>query len=516
MPTRALNDAVRYGLAAGGLLLAHALVAQATPASGPGVLPSPLPLQACFDLACRRNTNVRAAYLAAEADRARITQAKGSFDPGFFTEASGERLRDPETGAANGASESRAGAISAGISQRLVTGTEVELSAALDASDDLDLPSSSARSVSTGAALLVRQDLLRNAGLEVNRTGIRQAEDTWRAAVEGLRDSLIGALFGIEQDYWNLYFAEADLRVREEQLARANRLVAVAEAQVRVGQSAPIDITRARSSAASQMVSIASARSRIPVLRHRLLRALGVLDPSTANERLILADDPPSAAAAEFTLDASLDTAYAQRPDCRQARIGVTQAERQEDYYANQALPSLRLYGGVEVRGEDTNLEDSRQETTSGDYDNWVAGVRLDVPLGNRAALGARRAAELERRRAVVLQRGVLEQATREVADASADLQTAKEQLDTTRQSSQLARDLLQAEEKSFRLGRSTSLDVLDAQQALAAAEREEVRARVTYATAVSYLLVVRGDFLERKGVSLDRLPDLGDTTAEP
>jgi outer membrane protein TolC len=65
-----------------------------------------------------------------------------------------------------------------------------------------------------------------------------------------------------------------------------------------------------------------------------------------------------------------------------------------------------------------------------------------------------------------------------------------------------LAGELLQAEEKSFRLGRSSSLDVLAAQQALAAAEREEVRSKVTYATALSALHVVRGDFLEAKGLA--------------
>jgi outer membrane protein TolC len=103
------------------------------------------------------------------------------------------------------------------------------------------------------------------------------------------------------------------------------------------------------------------------------------------------------------------------------------------------------------------------------------------------------------------LRRAVLERAVREVADALDELRTAAQRIDSARQSRDLAQELLTAEEKSFRLGRSDSLDVLNAQAALATAEREELRARTAYATALAALYAVRGDLIEKKGVQTPR-----------
>ena len=86
------------------------------------------------------------------------------------------------------------------------------------------------------------------------------------------------------------------------------------------------------------------------------------------------------------------------------------------------------------------------------------------------------------------------------------ELEIARQRIATAQQSRELAADLLQGEEKSFRLGRSSSLDVLDAQQALASAEREEARAKVAYATSLSLLFAVRGDFVAAKGLA-DEVP---------
>ena len=465
------------------------------------VLPARLTLADCFSLAMQHNRGIQASRLQAAAERARIRQARGSFDPELFSEAAWQAADEPLAAESGSFSRTRARAWSSGVRKRFATGTELEIAATADYDEERDSVAAIDPSYASGAAATLRQDLLRSFGLTPNRYGILTARDTWRRAQEGVRDRLIGTLFEVESAYWGLSFAEADLRVREEQLGRANRLVSVAEAQVRVGESAPIEITRARSSAASQQVAILAARSRITVLRHRLLRQLGVLEPATTERAPELADSPPETAFTA-TLAESLETAYDTRPDCRQAEVLLGQAERAEAYAANQRLPVLQVYGGLRLAGLDDTFSDSRQDIENTEYPTWMVGARLEVPLGNRALDGAYRVACLERRRAAADRLAVREQATREVADAFDDLTTAAQQLAATRQSRELAAELLRAEEKSFRLGRSSGLDVLAAQQALGAAEREEVRAKVTYATALSALHVVRGDFLEAKGLT--------------
>lgn len=464
-------------------------------------LPPRLTLAEGFGLALQHNKSIRASRLQAAAEHARIMQARGSFDPEFFTEARWQEADEPLDTDPLGLRETRARALSSGVRKRFVTGTDLEIAGTADYTDDSASAAVADPAYASGASATLRQDLLRSFGLRTNRYGILTARDNWRTAQEGVRNALISTLFEVESAYWSLYFAAADLQVREEQLGRANRLVSVAEAQVRVGESAPIEITRARSSAASQHVAILAARSRITVLRHRLLRQLGVLEPSTAERPLELADSPPEATSVP-TLAESLQIAYDRRPDCRQAEVAKAQAERTEAYAANQRLPSLQVFGGLRLAGLDETFHDSRQDIEHAEYQTWMVGARLEVPLGNRTLEGTYRAACLDRQRAAAERLAVREQATREVADAFEDLTMAAQQLAATRQSRDLAGELLQAEEKSFRLGRSSSLDVLAAQQALAAAEREEVRSKVTYATALSALHVVRGDFLEAKGLA--------------
>jgi hypothetical protein len=90
----------------------------------------------------------------------------------------------------------------------------------------------------TSLSLTLTQDLLRNFGIGVNRTNITIAEKNWGIAREAFRDTLIQTLFEVESAYWDLYFAEADLKVRQMQLGRAEKLVQRAEAQVKVGEAA--------------------------------------------------------------------------------------------------------------------------------------------------------------------------------------------------------------------------------------------------------------------------------------
>lgn len=458
-------------------------------------VPESLSLHQALSLAASHNKAVQAAHQQEVANRHRVTTARGAFDPLAYGETS---WTDEDSAAA----DTGTGRLRAGVEKRFQTGTEIGLSTGWLYTDDRGSAIGATNPLyDAAAAVTVSQDLLRNLGASVNATGIRVAENTWQAAREGVRDTLIWNLYQVELVYWQLHYAEADLRVRHEQLARARRLVEVAEAQVRVGEAAPIEITRARSSAASQEVSILNAENDLALLRNRLLRLLGVIRGETLGQPFALADAPPPVAAPP-ALEQSLAVARERRPDCRQAALALASAEEETAYAANQLLPSLRLFAGLGVAGEDGRLGRAAGDAGRGDQTVWEVGIRAEFPLGNQVAKGRHGTARALRQRALIQQRDILEQALREVADASDTLAVSVRKTETARQSRELAEELLEAEEKSFQLGRSTSLDVLNAQQALAQAEREEVRARVAYATALGNLHAVRGDYLEAKGLA--------------
>lgn len=465
-------------------------------------IPEHLSLKQAFEIALRSNKEIRASILHERSLQHLITSAEGAFDPSVYVAGEWAEEDSPENAVPRTADQFSEASLLGGIYGRLATGTELHLYTDVSRSKDhtgmVALDPEYADSVN----LSITQDLLRDFGVTVNRAGITIAQADWKIAKEGIRDTVISSLLDLEQAYWALFSASEDLRVRKEQHARATRLVEVAESQVRVGEAAPIEITRARASAASQAVAIVDAENQITVRTNQLLRLLGILVPENLTKVIVLSDEP-EAGLIEIDLASSMEIAFSTRPDCRQAALAMDRAETQELSARNQCLPRLTLYGGIRLEGLDDDIDESQAQLRTNDYGSWHAGIRLEVPVGNRVAQGNYLSAKYESRRIRTRQLAVLETAVREVGDAYDDLRTAVHRIESSRQSQVLAQELLDAEEKSFRLGRSSSLDVLDAQQALASAEREEIRARVNYATAMSYLYAVRGDFMERKGLSL-------------
>ncbi len=129
------------------------------------------------------------------------------------------------------------------------------------------------------------------------------------------------------------------------------------------------------------------------------------------------------------------------------------------------------------------------------------------MPWPNREARAGYRAARIERRQAAERAARLRQTVTRQVADALEDLATASDTLVQARQACELARRLLDAEEKSFSLGRAESFNVLSAQAAMATAERDDIRARTGYATSLANLYRVQGSLLEAKHITV-----IGDT----
>lgn len=486
------------------------LAPQAAPESPPGAvlalaqapqktsrLPQKVSLSYCCELARKLNKNIRAAALEAQAAKARVMAARGEFDPTLFAQGSGGRTNVPVAGIPLTEESISQHVFAAGVRQRLLTGTSVELDATAQYVRDLTGMTALNPQHETELTLRVTQDLLRNFGIGINRTNVSIAENNWGAATEALREAIIQNLFEVESAYWDLYFGIADLKVREMQLERANKLVQRAEAQVRVGEAAPIEVTRAKASAAAQVTSILNAKNEITRLRRRLLRAIGILDSEMAEADFELGDAPP-AELFKTTFEEAFESALKYRPDYLQAVFALENLDLTRKFASNQRLPKLQLFGSASTAGLADKLDASIDMAERGRFNSWEAGLAFEFPIPNRTARGNYRAAEYEHHRTKVQIKDLVQRITRDVADALSDLRTAEARIASAKEAHELAELLLTAEEKSFSLGRSNGVDVLLAQESAASAERDEVRAHTDYATALANLLRVQGTLDQR------------------
>ena len=470
-------------------------------------VPSPLTLQDAFLLALKANKDILVTDLGAMAGKEGIRGAKGQFDPTVFATITRGYTRSPlNTAPPTKVSQSEA-YTEVGVRQRAITGTDVELSATNDYVRDHTHSLAINPAHSPAVNLSVSQDLLKDFGISVNRTDVSVAENQYAVSREDLRNTTIATLFEVENAYWELYFAQRDLEVRNQQRARAQRLVEVAQAQVDAGISAPLDVVRAKSSAAAQEVSILDARNRISQLRRRLLRDMGVISPAVAGQDFALADAPPKEPYSAGLADA-VQAALAARPDYLQALLDVDTERLLVHFFKNQELPTLQLFGDYLLAGLNNDFAGAADDITDQRYDSWTLGLRFSFPIPNRAARSDYQVARLQHEQALWRWRSVYERVVREVGDALSDLQTAESRITTAEQARQLAEQVLSAEEKSFGLGRSDSLDVLTAQNNLATAQRDEARAHADYAIALSNLYKVEGTLLKAKGVALTGQPE--------
>ena len=463
-------------------------------------LPDPLTLQDAFLLALKANKDILVSDLGAQADKAAIMGTEGQFDTTAFATISGGRTLAPVNAIPLSLTDQSQTFTQVGLSQRAITGTNLALTAANSYVRDRTGALAVNPAYSPSVNVSVSQDLLKNAGVSVNRTFVSVAENQAEISREALRNTAMNTLFEVESDYWSLYFALADLDVRNQQRAQAQRLVAVAQAQVNAGISAPLEVVRAKSSAAAQEVSILEAQNTISQLRRRLMKAMGIISPDLINPDFALADKPPEELHA-VTLHEAVEAALESRPDYLQALLQVDSQGLLMHYFSNQRLPTLQLFGSYLLTGLNNTFGSAADQIEDSRFDTWAVGLQLSFPIPNRTARSAYQVARLQHQQALWQWRSVYEGVVRDVGDALSDLHTAEVRITTAEQSRQLAEEVEKAEEKSFSLGRSDSLDVLTAQNNLATAQRDEASARADYATSLANLYKVEGTLLRKKGV---------------
>jgi len=209
--------------------------------------------------------------------------------------------------------------------------------------------------------------------------------------------------------------------------------------------------------------------------------------------RLLPTDTPPFVPMADISIDEKVAVALQHRPDVVQAQLTVASQEIARDAASNQRLPQLDLGGAASVSGFGGNLGSATADIGTADGYNWGVSLTFTYPLGNRAANNALQQQNLLLQQARIDQRKVQRTVSRQIFQTVRNLETASKRVEVTRAATVLARTQLEAEQEKFRLGLSTSFNVLQLQNQLTAARSDEIRALSDYNEALGQLDQVTG-----------------------
>jgi len=115
------------------------------------------------------------------------------------------------------------------------------------------------------------------------------------------------------------------------------------------------------------------------------------------------------------------------------------------------------------------------------DFPTWTLGVTVGYPIGTSSAEANLARSRLEQSQSGLQLRSLELQTATQVRDVGRQVNTNLKRVDATRAARELAQRRLEAEQKKFTVGMSTSFLVFQAQRDLAQARNSELRAILDY-----------------------------------
>lgn len=445
-----------------------------------------------------------------------ITVEQAKFDPTLSVNGQYNRqvspLNRPVFGGTGGALsdiqtfDQRNSSVTVDATQNLITGGNVDLNyspARTNVNQNVATGFLFNPAWTGGLALTLTQPLLRNAGIDVTKTFIRVAQNNADVEQHVFRDRVLTVLATVEQTYWELVFANENLKVAQAALKAAEELLATNRAKTKAGVMSIVDVLQAEAAVASRVEQVLVAEKSIRDQEDQLRRLLNPGEEDLRQDVRLTPTDAPVVVLEPLSLQEAIDTAIEQRPEIVQAKKNLESGELNKQFARNQLLPTLSFQGTVGMAGLGRDYGDSVSRNLGGDFYNYGAGLVLSYPLGNRSAVSTYNKRELEFKNAEASLVSVRQQIIVGVREAVRRVQTDFKRIETTRSARIMAEKQLQAEQERLRVGLSTTRFVLDFQRDLATAQGNELRATVDYNKSLSNLARHKATTLDRYNLQL-------------
>ena len=152
----------------------------------------------------------------------------------------------------------------------------------------------------------------------------------------------------------------------------------------------------------------------------------------------------------------------------------------------------------------DSGFSSAHDDFFTGSPDGYKIGGEFSIPLGNRTAKAQVTKAEIELRRAKTELRREEQNIILAVRRAVRALEDTLERLDAAERRREAQQETLAAEQERLRLGDSTPFTVLEFEEDLADAERQEITSLQLYRVAITELERNQATLLETRGINLE------------
>jgi outer membrane protein TolC len=377
----------------------------------------------------------------------------------------------------------------------------------------------------TGSSLglNVTQPLLRGFGASLNRRFIRIAGAEQKIGGLLFRQQLIATVYGVVRLYTDFVALYEDVKVKQESVMAAEKLLTDVKAQVEEGTLAPVEETRVNAQVFSTRQDLVNSQGLLDeqeaILKNVLTR-LGNEDEAVRAARLIPTDPleiPPQDNIQP--IQDLITKALANRPDLDQARLQIDVSKIGLQGSQNATRPEVDLVGVMQnngLAGALNPLQPSADPALIGGYGGvldqifarhyptYGIGLQFNLPIHNRIAEADLARDQIQVKQSQIRLRQLENQARLEVEDALIAMRRARASSEAAAQARAFQQQSLEVERAKFDVGASTSFFVIQYESLLAQARSTEVAARSAYFKARAALQRAIGTILDENRISFD------------
>lgn len=377
------------------------------------------------------------------------------------------------------------------------------------------------------------QHLLQGCCKWVNERFIIQAKNNRRITDAAFRQQLIYTVGQVESIYWALVSAYEDEQAKTRALQQSTQLAADNRKQLQIGTLAPLDVVNSDAAVASDKQALISSQSNLEYQQLLMKQAIArnLNDPQLANAPVIPTDRVSLERLPEEDMQTEdlIREAYQNNPQIEQATLNMKNNQITIRAEKNGLLPVLDAYGfyaGSGVGGaQNPNLNcggltgtptpcppgqypSSGYGTVLGNTLNntspdWGVGVNLQIPIRNRIAQADQVRSQMEYRQSQMRLQQLYTQIRIQVINGVYALTNDRAAVQSSQSARDYAAQALEAEQKKYRLGASTTANVLQMERNLATSEDNMISATAAYARDRASLSQILAETLDKYGISI-------------
>jgi outer membrane protein len=374
------------------------------------------------------------------------------------------------------------------------------------------------------------QHLLQGFGWGINGRFVVQAKNDRRITDSAFRQQLLYTVNQVENIYWGLVSAYEDEQAKKRALAQSTQLTSDNRRQLEIGTLAPLDVVNSDAAVATDKQALVASQSNLEyqqlIMKQAIARNLN--DPQLSSAPVIPTDriSLDRLPEEDMSVEDLVKQAYTGSPQIEQAVLNMKNNEITIKAEKNGLLPTVDAYafyggsglGGAQNPTQICNFSDptapcppmapiSYRNTFGSMFDSSSpdkgVGVNISITLRNRTAQADQARSQMEYRQSQMRLQQLYTQVRISVINGQYALTNDRAQVTAAQAGRDYALQSLDAEQKKYKLGASTSANVLQQERNLAAAENTLIADTAVYAKDRAALVQILSNTLDKYGISI-------------